>query len=745
MTAVKEFNGLNGRVVSRKKLQEIATLANSQGQIHVVDRLNGVLSINKDAESFKVNISQPANDLIPEQDLPGLCGVPSYFNDEEIGLGKGVSPDEIYSYITELIIETIKVSGHLPWQMTWDKEMTIWDGIQAVNYQSKKPYRGINYWFTNFEVKINSNGQRELAPRDLTNPYFLTFNQIESNGGKLKKGAKGVRVFYFTKLYSHTEMLSSGKKLSIGTYNQKWFFQWLTKHKNQIKDLASGRYTVAQMASNYLPILKYYNIFHGKDVTGIKWPKYEENKNADLPKKQRIEVADNIVNAMPKKPEILFKGNQPAYYPSFDHIRMPRIETFNSEQEYYATLFHELVHSTGHRSRIRRWGVTGGNDKTKRDYAFEELIAEMGAVFLCAESGILFSVINNSASYLKGWNNALVEKMGDDNRFFFRASSKSQAAADFILDRDSEGVPAYRQLKIQKPKSPAKNKIPKLEKITTTKKPSTRKPSKKPSTPKVNANGQYALLGPAVIEPQIVPTTAAKPETKNVYSASDIMGMKFETLQLDKEWAMLFPDAPKVMHLAIWGGPKNGKSVSACQWAENRAKTSRVLYNFADQGINASTKKILQLTGLHKSKNVFFSTTNTLDQLEADIKDLQPEYVFIDMINNYIDNQGVKPNEFKERFIKGYPGISFILVFEVTKGGVFKGDQAWTHIVDQLVTVSDYIMTSKGRYGTGERIVWDEGAQRFNPKKYNEIMESFSPIKNGDSNESREGSWLEVQ
>lgn len=84
----------------------------------------------------------------------------------------------------------------------------------------------------------------------------------------------------------------------------------------------------------------------------------------------------------------------------------------------------------------------------------------------------------------------------------------------------------------------------------------------------------------------------------------------------------------------------------------------------------------------------------------------------------------MKPMEFDDRFIKKFPNISFILIFEVTKGGNFKGDQGWTHLVDAIVTVEDYLMTNRGRYGVGHFVVWDEGFKKFNPSKYAELKAS---------------------
>lgn len=439
MSIVKEFNGLNGvSGISRGQLHGIAQRARKQEQFKIAERIEKILNSYPD-QNFDISIDKPAFEEIPDyvrHTLPFEADPQEKFS----GLNKAVTPDEIYQYITDLIINTIKKVGHLPWQREWEKT-SLFNGWQALNFESKKGYRGINFFLTNFIVEATIDGP-VLKPRDLTNPYFLTFNQIEKNGGELKKGSKGVRVVYFTKLYHYEGVGLDGKVLEFGSYNQKKFIAWLKKNRSKIKHIKSDM-DFERLSNSYIPILKYYNVFAGEDINGINWGDLPKNDNADKPEKERIAIAEAIVDKMPSRPEIYFQGDQPAYYPQTDHIFMTPIEAFNNEQSYYTTLFHELVHSTGHRSRLARPGVTLGKLKSKLDYAFEELIAEMGAVFLSSESGILFKTLDNSAKYLRGWNSRLVKKMEEDNRFFFRASSNAQAAADFILDRDKEGKPAY--------------------------------------------------------------------------------------------------------------------------------------------------------------------------------------------------------------------------------------------------------------------------------------------------------------
>src|SRR5690606_5012741 len=114
-----------------------------------------------------------------------------------------------------------------------------------------------------------------------------------------------------------------------------------------------------------------------------------------------------------------------------DVVVMPKLEQFDNPQEFYSTLFHELVHSTGAKHRLNR-DMTGRYGS--KPYAFEELIAELGASFLCGWSGILYFTLKNSAAYIRGWSKRLVENMTKDPKFFVQAASKAQQAADYILN-----------------------------------------------------------------------------------------------------------------------------------------------------------------------------------------------------------------------------------------------------------------------------------------------------------------------
>jgi antirestriction protein ArdC len=116
-------------------------------------------------------------------------------------------------------------------------------------------------------------------------------------------------------------------------------------------------------------------------------------------------------------------------------VNLPRPETFETPENYYAVAFHELTHSTGHESRLNRAGVAGSRLAAfgSADYSREELVAKMGSAFLCAEAGIE-STLDNSAAYLKGWLGALK----GDARLIVTAASAAQRAADFLLGRNGQ-------------------------------------------------------------------------------------------------------------------------------------------------------------------------------------------------------------------------------------------------------------------------------------------------------------------
>jgi antirestriction protein ArdC len=128
-----------------------------------------------------------------------------------------------------------------------------------------------------------------------------------------------------------------------------------------------------------------------------------------------------------------------AYYsPAEDIVAMPNRERFENEAGYFATLFHELIHSTGHASRLNRATVTESAGFGSNPYCREELVAEMGAAFLCGQAGIAESTLENSAAYVQNW----LEQLQNDKKLIVQAAAQAQKAADFILGTKFDEAPA---------------------------------------------------------------------------------------------------------------------------------------------------------------------------------------------------------------------------------------------------------------------------------------------------------------
>ena len=146
---------------------------------------------------------------------------------------------------------------------------------------------------------------------------------------------------------------------------------------------------------------------------------------------EKIERCEQVWNAYPKPPQCVERDRGRAYYsPEDDLINMPPIEQFETAEAYYATLFHKSIHSTGPTSRLNREGVAQFDKFGSERYSLEELVAELGASFLCGLTGIDHEpIIENTAAYIQDW----LKKLKDDKQFIFKAAAEAQKAVDFIV------------------------------------------------------------------------------------------------------------------------------------------------------------------------------------------------------------------------------------------------------------------------------------------------------------------------
>lgn len=287
------------------------------------------------------------------------------------------TPTDIYDKVNALIIKRLE-EGSVPWQKPWRIEL-------PQNYLSKKPYRGINCFLLNL--------------LDYEHPYFLTFHQAKELGGKIIKGSHAMPVIYWSWLY----------------------FDPLTKKNvyNPPPELAARLEKV--------PFLKYYNVFNISQIEGVNWVLPDKkNESAILP----IQTAERLFQFIsPRLPKLQFGGSAAYYSPSLDYIKLPERQQFIGSEEFYATLFHECIHATGHASRLGRKEVIEASSFGSYSYGVEELTAEMGASFMCYHAEIFQPVLDNSVAYLQSWLKAIKA----DKKLLINASARAQKAVDYLL------------------------------------------------------------------------------------------------------------------------------------------------------------------------------------------------------------------------------------------------------------------------------------------------------------------------
>lgn len=274
---------------------------------------------------------------------------------------------DVYRIVTNRIIEQLE-KGVVPWRQSWTEA-----GLPQ-NLITRKPYRGINTML--------------LASYNYERNFFLTFKQVSELGGKVKKGEKAHPVV---------------------------FWNWVEQINEEFGE------------TEKIPFLKYYLVFNVAQCEGIpedKIPTVENRTHSP------IDQCEEVITAMPDRPQIQFLQQRAFYQPFQDFINMPKKETFENAEEYYGTLFHELVHSTGHHSRLSRKSLIEMSEFGSNAYSFEELIAETGACYLTSHTGISNEVFENSVAYIQGW----LQVFKNNSKFVVQASTQAQKAVDFILN-----------------------------------------------------------------------------------------------------------------------------------------------------------------------------------------------------------------------------------------------------------------------------------------------------------------------
>ncbi len=289
--------------------------------------------------------------------------------------------DGLHSIIEKMINDIENGTG------TWIKSWSAPYGFPQ-NFLTKKEYRGFNFFHLN----------NVMESRGYTAPYFLTFKQVQELGGTVKKGSKSISVYFYKML----------------------------NYLNKVEDETGEDKVVGKT----IPLLKEYKVFNIEDTEGIEYEIIGAETNDNV----RYENADDFIKHT--YADIVHGGNRAFFSSSSDHIQMPELKYFKDSDNYYSTLLHELTHWSGAESRLDR---TKGKKFGDKEYAFEELVAELGSAFLCSYLGIKLEN-NQHPEYLQGWITALRE----NPQILWKAGSKSQEAFDFIKEL-SERNKSYRE------------------------------------------------------------------------------------------------------------------------------------------------------------------------------------------------------------------------------------------------------------------------------------------------------------
>jgi antirestriction protein ArdC len=282
---------------------------------------------------------------------------------------------DIYSRVTDKIVADLE-KGVQTWLKPWSVEHAA-GRITRPLRATGQPYQGINVLML----------WSDAVAKGFVCPIWMTYRQASELGANVRKGEHGSPVVYADRI-TRTETNTKGEEVE-----------------------------------NEIPFMKGYTVFNCEQIEGLP-AQYYPAPLTSAPVLERIAAAENFAAATAA--EFRHGGNRAYYSCTDDHVQLPPFESFRDAESYYATLLHELTHWTRHEKRLnrefgrKRWGDAG--------YAAEELVAELGAAFLCADLGITPEPREDHAGYLASW----LEVMKSDKRAIFTAAAHAQRAADFL-------------------------------------------------------------------------------------------------------------------------------------------------------------------------------------------------------------------------------------------------------------------------------------------------------------------------
>ena len=285
----------------------------------------------------------------------------------------GIKAD-VYTRVTERILADL-AQGVRPWMKPWSAANTEGKIARPLRFNGT-PYRGMNVLLL----------WGEAMDWGYQAPIWMTYKQAQELGGQVRKGETGSLVVYADR-FTKTETGDKGQEIE-----------------------------------REIPFMKGYTVFNVEQIDGL--PSQYQQAPCPAPEPlQFIQQAEAFFKATGAR--FQHGGNRAFYAPARDFIQLPPAEAFKDPESYAATKAHELIHWTGHESRnAREFGKRFGDDA----YAFEELVAELGAAFLCADLGITPEIRDDHAAYVGHW----LQVLKQDKRAIFSAASHAQRAADYL-------------------------------------------------------------------------------------------------------------------------------------------------------------------------------------------------------------------------------------------------------------------------------------------------------------------------
>lgn len=281
----------------------------------------------------------------------------------------------VYSRVTDQIVAELE-AGVRPWAQPWNAAHEAGEVSRPLRFNAV-PYQGIKVvllWLSALRQHFSC-------------PLWMTYKQASQLGGQVRKGSRGSLVVYADS-FTRRETGNDGQEQEVE-----------------------------------VPFLRSYTVFNGEQIDGLPANYYARAEQPARPI-ESIERAEHFVAHTGV--DIRHGGGMAYYSPAEDFVQMPSLASFRQAERYHGTLAHELTHWTRHPARLnrdfgrQRWGDAG--------YAMEELVAELGAAFLCADLGLTLEIRDDHAAYIGSW----LKVLKNDRRAIFTAAGHAQRAADYL-------------------------------------------------------------------------------------------------------------------------------------------------------------------------------------------------------------------------------------------------------------------------------------------------------------------------